>query len=245
MPSEHQIVADVYAAREDMQKADALIEAYLPFIRHETSKFLNRPCTEQDDEHSIAMIAFHEAICGYSRERGAFLRYAAMLIRSRLIDYQRSEARHKRHVSLDEDGDEDTPALRDKLADGEDKITERDNLDAARQEIDELAQIMAGFGVTFADIAENCPKQERTRQTCRRAVEYAIANPMLLDALLQTKKLPLAELTVGAGVERKTLERHRKYLLAMLLIQTNGYEIIRGHLRYAKQTKGGVTPCAT
>ena len=31
-------------------------------------------------------------------------------------------------------------------------------------------------------------------------------------------------------MERKTLERHRKYMVALLLIHTNGYEIIRGHL---------------
>ena len=29
------------------------------------------------------------------------------------------------------------------------------------------------------------------------------------------------------------------YLLAMLLIQTNGYEIIRGHLRHVLKVKGG------
>ena len=44
-----------------------------------------------------------------------------------------------------------------------------------------------------------------------------------------------------SGVERKTLERHRKYILAMLLIQTNGYEIIRGHLRHVLRRRGGLT----
>lgn len=43
-------------------------------------------------------------------------------------------------------------------------------------------------------------------------------------------KLPVAELAAGANVERKTLERHRKYLVAMLIAFTNGFEIIRGHL---------------
>ena len=47
----------------------------------------------QDDELSIAMMAFHEAIGGYSRTRGSFLKYAAMLIRSRLVDYSRREQR--------------------------------------------------------------------------------------------------------------------------------------------------------
>ena len=34
----------------------------------------------------------------------------------------------------------------------------------------------------------------------------------------------------GSGVDKKTIERHRRYLVAILLAFTNGYEIIRGHL---------------
>ena len=102
MNNEHKIVQQVYAAKEDVQAADRLIGTYLPFIKTETAKFLKRPPIEgHDDELSIAMIAFHEAIGGYSRTRGAFLKYAAMLIRSRLIDYSRREQRHSRVISLD------------------------------------------------------------------------------------------------------------------------------------------------
>ena len=86
MKSEHQIIQTVYAAKDDLQKADDLIRDYLPFIRSEASKCISRFCTEQDDEFSIAMLAFHEAVLGYERTRGAFLSYAAMLIRSRIID---------------------------------------------------------------------------------------------------------------------------------------------------------------
>ena len=100
---------------------------------------------------------------------------------------------------------------------------------------------MADFGVTFTDVADNSPKQERTLEACTTAICYAIENKHLLDAMLKTKKLPLAQLVKGSGVERKTLERHRKYILVMLLIQTNGYEIIRGHLRHALKTKGGTS----
>ena len=41
----------------------------------------------------------------------------------------------------------------------------------------------------------------------------------------------MAQLSAGSGVDRKTMERHRKYLVALLLAFTNGFEIIRGHLR--------------
>lgn len=240
MEKEHQITALVYAAKEDVQKADDLIRAYIPFIRSEASKFLSRLCTDQDDEYSIAMIAFHEAILGYEKSRGAFLKYAAMLIRSRLIDHQRREARHQGHISLhEENGGEDDRTLLDSIADGRDHYEDASNLEATRQEIAELAGVMAGFGVSFSDIADHSPKQERTLQACAQAVRHAGENRHLLEELLRTKKLPLAALAAGAGVERKTLERHRKYILAMLLIQTNGYEIIRGHLHHVLKPKGG------
>lgn len=239
MQTEHQLIRGVLAAREDPDRADDLIRAYTPFIRSEASKFMNRLCTDQDDELSIAMMAFYEAILGYEKHRGAFLHYAAMLIRSRLIDYTRKEARHTGHLSLDaENGGDDDRSLLDTLADDEDPYALSAHREATRQEILELSQVMADFGISFSDVADNCPKQERTQESCARAIAYARQEPQVLQQLLQTKKLPMGLLVQGAGVERKTLERHRKYLLAMLLILTNGYEIIRGHL-YHVLKKGG------
>lgn len=233
MASEHQIITDVYAAKENSQKADDLIRAYLPFIRAEATKFLGRLCTDRDDEYAIAMMAFYEAIMGYEKGRGAFLSYASLLIRSRLIDHSRKESRHQGHLSLhEENSSDDDRTLMDTIADEKDAYEMSATREATRQEIEELAAVMAQFNVTFADVADNAPKQERTLQACIGAVRYAKENPKLLDELLRTKKLPLAQLVSGSGAERKTLERHRKYILAMLLIQTNGYEIIRGHLRH-------------
>ena len=240
MKNDHQIVQAVYAAKENNDKADELIRQYIPFIRAEASKFLGKLCTEQDDAYSIAMIAFHEAILGYSRERGAFLNYAAMLIRNRLIDEYRREKRHQGHLSLDAQDEDEDRTLLDQVADSRDHYEESHNLEATQQEIAELAEVLQQFGVSFADVADHNPRQERTMQTCLKAIHYAMENRALLDELLKTKKLPLTELVKGSGSDRKTLERHRKYVLAMLVIQTNGYEIIRGHLRHVWK-KGGVS----
>jgi len=241
MKTEHQIITAVYAAKENSEKADRLIHSYIPFIRSEATKSMTRLCTEQDDEYSIAMMAFYEAIMGYEKSRGTFLSYAAMLIRSRLIDHSRKEARHQGHLSLhQENGSEDDRLLLDTLAEDRDHFEESAHREATRQEIQELSRVMADFGITFADVADNCPRQERTMEACGRAIRYAGENPLLLEQLLQTRKLPLRQLAQGSGAERKTLERHRKYVLAMLLIQTNGYEIIRGHLYRVLKTKGGM-----
>ena len=238
MNDEHKIVQQVYAAKEDVQAADRLIDIYMPFIKTETTKFLKRPPIEgHDDELSIAMIAFHEAIGGYTHTRGAFLKYAAMLIRSRLIDYSRREQRHSRVISLYEPAGEGATTLSETLADERNPHEETAARDATRTEIEELTRQMLEFGVSLSDVADNCPKQQRTLDACRKALQYAKENPELLDDLLMTKKLPIGKLTAGSGVERKTLERHRKYMVALLLIYTNGYDIIRGHL---KQVMKGV-----
>ena len=231
MKNEHELSGQVYEAKEDMEAADRLIGTYLPFIRSETAKFLGRPPQEgHDDELSIAMIAFHEAIQGYSRGRGAFLPYAAMLIKSRLIDYQRKEKRHKGILSLETPAREDENALGDTLPGDGDHGEDIVMRDATRAEIEELSAQMKLFGVSLTDVADNCPRQERTLRACQKVLLEARRHPEYLDELIQTKKLPITALSKLSGVDKKTLERHRKYLIAVLLAFTNGYEIIRGHL---------------
>ena len=232
MNEENTIIQQVYAAKTDNQEADRLIGAYMPFIKAETAKFLKRPPASQDDELSIAMIAFHEAIQGYSRMRGAFLKYASMLIRSRLIDYHRRERRHGSLVSLDTPADEDDVPLVDTLTDARDHGEEVSMRDATRDEIEELSRQMDAFGVKLSDVADNCPRQQRTLEAW-----YAVHTDGLLDEFLQSRRLPIARLSSGSGVEKKTLERHRKYMVALMLIYTNGYEIIRGHIKQVM--KGG------
>ena len=231
MQDEHELIQQVYAAKEDMEAADRLIGSYMPFIKSETAKFLKRPPVEgHDDELSIAMIAFHEAVRGYSRSRGAFLKYAAMIMKSRLIDYRRKEQRHGNVISLDAPAGEDDAPLSDTIADETDHNEAYVVREATRAEIEELTRQMREFGVSLSDVADNCPKQQRTLEACRKALWHAKEHPELLDELLKTRRLPIARLSEGSGTERKTLERHRKYMVALLLIYTNGYEIIRGHL---------------
>ena len=100
---EQDIISRVYAAKEDISEADALVRQYLPFIKAETAKFLKRPPMEgQDEELGIAMFAFHETVMSYQRSKGAFLPLASTVIRNRLIDHYRREKRHKGLLSLNQ-----------------------------------------------------------------------------------------------------------------------------------------------
>ena len=240
--TEHSIVGQVYAAKTDLEAADALIGQYMGFIRSETVKFIHTaPEDGHEDELSIAMLAFYEAVLSYEKHRGAFLPYAARAIKNRLIDHYRTERRHGNVLSLHAPagGDEEGEHLLDTLPDHRDEIGAYEQRTASQAEIQEFGTQLARFGLSFSDVADNCPRQDRTLAACRRVLDYARANPALLNKVAETGKLPMNELAQGSGTERKTLERHRKYLVAILLAFTNGYEIIRGHLCQIGPGRGG------
>ena len=240
---EYQLVQQVAAAQKDSQAADHLIRQYQNFIFSQAKRFSPGATHSQQEEHqSIAMLAFYEALLGYQKHRGNFLSYAARTIRSRLIDHYRKEKRHRGTVSLElPAGDEDSERLMDTLPQEKDEIQSLTLRQASRQEIEEFGKQLDSFGLSFSQIAENCPKQQRTLTACQKVLSAARSHPETLEKLLKTKKLPMKELSALSQVEVKTMERHRSYLVAILLAFTNGYEIIRGHLYHLTRSQE-VTP---
>ena len=184
---------------------------------------------------------FSGAVLAYEKSRGAFLPYAARAIKNRLIDHYRTEKRQGNVISLDTrlDGEEEGRTLLDTIPDTADHAEDYAVRTASRREIQEFSEKLAQFGLTFSDVADNCPRQERTFAACRRVLDFARTQPALLKKVEDTGKLPMNELSAGSGTDKKTMERHRKYLVAILLAFTNGYEIIRGHLCQVGPKRGG------
>lgn len=231
MNEEHSIIQRVYDAKDDMTAADSFISDYISFIKAQVSKLMKRPVNiQQDDEYSVAMIAFHEAINGYSKTRGTFLSYASLLMRNRIIDFWRKNNRHNQVISINAPTSNEDQTIEDSLTDDEDYEENLAIREATKEEIIELSTQLRAFDVSLTDIADNSPKQERTLAACKRVVAYVKEDAELMEDFLRTKRLPLKKLTDGSKVARKTIERHRKYIIGLLLIYTNGYEIIRGHL---------------
>ncbi len=233
MSSEHPLLTRVAKAKEDARQADDLIRDYMPFITEQTMRHLRRPVIrESDDELSIAMFGFYEAIRSYSPLRGPFLAYASLLIRSRLIDYARSEKKHRAVLSANAPiGDEDGQEQIEFFTKEEDSVDAHMRMQMTKEEVDEFADALAKVELTLSDITDACPRQQRTLTACHIALNWAKQRPGLAEQAAKTGKVPLSEICEATGIERKTLERHRKYLLALLIAYTNGFEIIRGHLR--------------
>ena len=155
MNAGHELVEQVYAAKTDTEAADSLIRRYMGFIRAETAKYIHRaPVEGQDEELSIVLLAFYEAILGYEKNRGAFLSYASRGIRSRIIDYYRKEKKHAKVTSLHEpvqDEDNETWKI-NQLENPENEIEKSHHTSATRDEIQEYEKTLQEFGISFSDV---------------------------------------------------------------------------------------------
>ena len=75
---------------------------------------------------------------------------------------------HSRVISLDAPAREEDTTLGEVLVGERDPHEETASRDATRAEIEELARQMKEFGVDLSNVADNCPKQQRTLDAAGR-----------------------------------------------------------------------------
>lgn len=227
---------NVLRAQKDRQYLEEFISEYEVFILHTAHKGAGRYITKRDDQWSVALSAFHEAVNSYDFGKGAFLSFAETVIRRRLYDYSRKEARHGCEVLIDsytienDAEDESAPVKYEVMA----KTTENQESDA-RLEIRMISETLAEYGITFMELADASPKAGKTKAVCGRAVRYLVQNTVLLNELKRTKTLPLKVIEKNLNLPRKVLERHRKYIIAAAEIISGDYPILSGYMRFMRE----------
>ncbi len=207
----------VLAAKDEKLKNE-LIGEYRNFILSCASKTLKRAITDSDDEFMTAMLGFNEAIDKYDEGKGKFLSFASMIIRNRLIDELRRNSKN-------------TAATFSELENENGKqfdIPSNDSRDI-RWEIEALTDELKGFGISFFELATVSPKSKKTKRLCFDAVRYIINDSKLLDNVLTKHTLPVKEVSEGVPLNRKALERHRKYIIAAVIIVTQDYPEISAY----------------
>ena len=232
----------VQAAKTDPESADALIRQYTGFIRSETVKFIHTaPENGHEDELSIAMLAFYEAILSYESPRGAFLPYAARAIHNRLIDHYRREKRHGNVISLHTPlgQEEDGGQLLDTLPDTRDPMEEAAVREASEEEIRQFSEKLAEFGLTFSDVADNCPPSGA--DLCRLPPGAGFRPLPARSAPTGRGHWTASHDRSGRGNQRGAQDpgAAQKVSVGHPAGFTNGYEIIRGHLCQVGPGKGG------
>jgi RNA polymerase sigma factor len=211
------------AQQGDEQSRQELIDRHKAFLEIITSKSCKRFITWKDDEMSISLIAFNEAIDRYDPSQNkSFYNYTKIIIQSRLIDYFRKEGRQQVAISLDAVardgiGDEyemNPMEIKQSLQDYNEKQQIQERMD----EIEIYSARLEEFGIYFEELEEASPDRSDARNNLVQIAREFVKYPHLIELLVKTKQLPLMQILNFAQVSRKTVERGRKYLIALIVI---------------------------
>ncbi|OEH92278.1 RNA polymerase sigma-I factor [Bacillus solimangrovi] len=217
-----------------------LLEKYQPFIKKVISKVCQRYISESMDEYSVGLLAFNEAIDQYQANQGSkFLTFANMVIRRRVIDYIRKEQRHRQHYAWDyEENDKDVQYEESYI----EQRTSIENYELKKQQEERLEQIMeyrdllATFKISFDTLSKQCPKHWDARENAKQIAKLIAEDPEFVEYLMTKKRLPIRHLEKKVSCSRKTIERNRKYIIAVSLIHIGGFEALQS---YIEPQKGG------
>ncbi len=224
-------------AKNDENSMNILISKYENFILKCASSSARSYISKSDDEWSIALAAFTEAVRSYSCEKGSFLNFSELVIRRRIIDYIRSKSRYAPEMLVkpslfESEVEDDTDyTLQSEIA--EKVSSSSDN--SLKLEICLINEIFSDYGFSFMDLSECSPKAYKTKRSCAKAVAFMIKNPILTSEMKVKKQLPLILIERNTKVPRKLLERHRKYIVAAVEIMTGDYPHLAGYMRFIRE----------
>lgn len=245
------------ARKGDRDARERLLQEYRPFVLSVVAKTCGRYVVlGEDDEASIGLLAFNEAIDCYSpRGRagseagekdgasfGGFLAFSEAVIRRRLVDHFRSSRRYSREVLWGAPGKDALRAQEEEDASvcGETWPGEFERASLAyemdersaeqRDEIVRFCVALGEFGIGLDELVEASPKHEDVRRWALRIAKLAADDDTIRNAFLSRKDFPIQEVSRRFEISVRRLKRQKKYLTALTLIFSGDFPSLEEYL---------------
>jgi RNA polymerase sigma factor len=180
------------------------------------------------------LIAFNEAIDKYSSEKGSsLLAFAEILIKRSVIDYIRIESR-RRDLAFDMYSNDENQDYSQISLDKEKSLQEYTELresEKRKEEIEMFNRKLQEFEVTFQDLVNHSPKHVDARKSAISIAKTLVGDQDLNNQLFATKRLPIKQLEQKVSVSRKTIERNRKYIIAISIIINGDFLYLKDYIK--------------
>lgn len=209
----------------DIEHLEELIEQHMPFIIRTISSMTgNYVSVQQDEEFSVALSAFAEAVERFDGERGTFLSYAGLVIRSRLKTHLEQE-RHRQREELSLKAMEESGTV---LMDSR---TEGNNL---REEILIYREELQKFGLSLEDLVDHSPKHRDTRHRAVEAARTASEDKKIVARTYEKKKLPIRAVAVLCNLSEKIIKTSKIFILGTMVVFVNK---LSGMIEWIQETR--------
>ncbi len=210
-------------AKHDPEAMERLKHRYQPLI---SARIMLHMGFYRPEYMEIGHEAVEEAVMSYAPDKGGFTGHLRGILKHRLIDLRRRERVDKvvPTSSLSEEHHLHVVNAASVAAHREEVERQR-----RQEEIEHFRTELEEVGLSLQDVADSSPKHESTRQICRRACRHMLTDRTLLERA-RMGRLPARELSEALNVGLKTLERHRKYLVACAVALGGDYHCIAGYI---------------
>ncbi len=218
----------------DERAREELLRRYAPFAMRVASEVCGRYVElGRDDEASVALLALHEAISSFRREKSSsFLSFARLVVRRRMADFYRRECRPETPLSsLLPEGEEGDPPLFEIRDAGEGHRLVEEALDRL-EEIRRFRAALEKLGLRLEELPSLAPRHRDARENCLQVARRIAARPELVRQVRERGTLPLSLLEEEGGLPlgRKSVERQRKYILALVVVLSGDFPLLRSYL---------------
>lgn len=217
---------------EPLLKND-LIRDYKPFIIKVVSKATGKYVDlENSDEFSIALIAFDEAIDCYDVNKNTnFFSFAEIIIKRRLIDDLRKNYKDRKVYPLTyfDNSDEDDRNIFEEKYFKLDASSIFNNIET-KEEIVNFSMRLKKFNIEIADLVKCAPKHMDSKRLAIKIARLIAENKDLSEKLETKKTMPVVDLLKLINVNHKTIERNRKFIIAVYLILSSNLEVMQGYV---------------
>ncbi|MBU6080730.1 RNA polymerase sigma-I factor [Allobacillus halotolerans] len=219
----------------DEQIRHRLIEDYQPFIATSVSRVCKRYIDqEQDDEFSIGLIAFNEAIDSFHEGKGSsFFTFARLVISRKVIDYIRQQKHHRQTVPLEYSGQSNEAYTEEKSVSelSTNQFIESEHAWNRQIEIEEYNEKLQEYKLSFAELVKFSPKHEDTKKQAQKIAKLIYGQPEIRQYVMEKKRLPIKKILPLVDVSKKTIERNRKYILAVFVLLNEDFMYLKEYVK--------------
>lgn len=204
---------------------NSLINEYMPLIIKTVSSITGRYVSvKNDDEFSIALIAFKEAIDKFDEGKGSFSAFAKLVISSRIKNYLIKENKHNKVDSIEE--------LSENGINVENVYhTTIESNDELAVEINKLKGEINKFGFSFEDLVEESPKHEDTRKRAIFISEQVNDEVLLKSFMYEKRRLPIKQISLKFSVTEKIIKRSKRFIISVVIILDKNFRNLKLWIR--------------
>jgi len=227
---------EVMEVKEGRIDINILIQKYKPFIFSTIKEFKGRYIDETDELSTVGMLAFKEAVDSFDPEKGNFYSFAKRVIKLRLIDhYRKNKKRNEKIIPILEDMEHKNKLSKIEIDYSVEKYLKEEESKLRKEEIKEFIEELNEFDISLKELEKLSPRKKELKEMYYRSSEYVIKNENLYNNFIESHRLPAKEISNELIINRKQLDRGRKYIISLIILKKGNYKMLSEYIKGRKE----------